>query len=374
MKKQLALFLIASLFMCACGPKASVSDESVPVTGQQEVTAKAKKTPKMKMSLMPQASGNPYELLVVMGNDQWERPVGRALFEVLDTDLPGVAQSERQFRISRIDPQSYDTKYKIFRNILLIDIQAGVYTAPKMKFSRDLYAKNQMIMTLQAPDEASLAAMLGTNGQQLLDFFNKSEINRLVKFLETNHNPVVAEKVHSQFGCEVWVPADLNKYKVGKDFFWCSNNTGSKDKSIVIYTYPYTSDKTFTLDYYVHKRDSVMKANIPGGPEGSYMMTQDGLCYVEDATVKGEYAQVARGLWRIQGDHMGGPFVAHSRVDIPNNRVVVIEGFVYAPESLKRNLIRLLEATLYTLQLPTEHNVENFTYGLEEIAITPGEE
>ena len=45
-----------------------------------------------------------------------------------------------------------------------------------------------------------------------------------------------------------------------------------------------------------------------------------------------------RGLWKMEHDAMGGPFVSHSRVDTLNNRVVVAEGFVYAPEKMKRGL------------------------------------
>ena len=52
---------------------------------------------------------------------------------------------------------------------------------------------------------------------------------------------------------------------------------------------------------------------------------------------------------------MGGPFVSHARVDERNNRVVVVEGFVYAPETDKRNFIRRVESALYTLRLPGEY-------------------
>ncbi|MBR5235704.1 MAG: DUF4837 family protein, partial [Bacteroidaceae bacterium] len=93
--------------------------------------------------------------------------------------------------------------------------------------------------------------------------------------------------------------------------------------------------------------------------------------YVKDATVQGKYAQVARGLWRVQGDRMGGPFVSHSRVDEVNGRVIVAEAFVYAPESLKRDLMRRMEAALYTLQLPQADKVDNLVYNLEEIVIEP---
>ena len=56
----------------------------------------------------------------------------------------------------------------------------------------------------------------------------------------------------------------------------------------------------------------------------------------------------------MEGDFMGGPFVSHSRVDEKNHRVVVAEVFVYSPEKMKRNLLRQVEASLYTLKLPGE--------------------
>ncbi len=51
---------------------------------------------------------------------------------------------------------------------------------------------------------------------------------------------------------------------------------------------------------------------------------------------------------------MGGPFVSHTRLDEKNHRVVVAEGFVYAPETDKRNFMRRIEAALFTLRLPGE--------------------
>ena len=48
-----------------------------------------------KEALLPKASGRPYEVLVVMDRQMWEAPAGRALFDVLDTNVPGLPQDER---------------------------------------------------------------------------------------------------------------------------------------------------------------------------------------------------------------------------------------------------------------------------------------
>ena len=337
---------------------------------QKSVKKPTKSTSKKKL-MMPNASGLPYEMLVVMGDDQWQRPLGRAVYGVLDTDVPGLPQSERSFRITRVNPSAFDSNmFRIMRNVILVDIQ-NIYTQPKFKFARNVYSYPQMVMTLQAPDEASLAEYVKQNAQSILDFFTKAEMNREIDNLREEHNLEASRLAKEILGVDIWVPWTVNKFKQGKDFLWASTNTGKKDMSIVLYSYPYTDKKTFTLEYFLNKRDSVMKVNIPGGREGSYMTTQRDYVYVKDATVQGKYAQVARGLWRVQGDRMGGPFVSHSRVDEVNGRVIVAEAFIYAPESLKRDLMRRMEAALYTLQLPQSDKVSNLAYNLEEIVITP---
>ena len=364
--------LVMALSVASCGNKKETKDVTVKETAKKETVKKAAGKKKSKKSLMmPKASGLPYEMLVVMDDAQWDRPLGRAVFNVLDSDVPGLPQSERSFRISRVEPSGFNSNmFKIMRNVIKVDIQ-NIYTQPKFKFARNVYSYPQMIMTLQAPDEESLTDYINNNQQSIIDFFTKAEMNREIENLREKHNPEVSRLAKEILGVDIWVPWEINKFKKGKDFLWASTNVGKKDMNLVLYSYPYTDRNTFTLDYFLQKRDSVMKANIPGGPEGSYMTTNHNYVYVEDGTVRGKYAQIARGLWRIQGDRMGGPFVSHSRVDEVNGRVIVAEAFIYAPESLKRDLLRRMEAALHTLQLPQQEGVNNISYNLDEIVIEP---
>lgn len=374
MKKTLfciAAFALA-LSMASCGNKEGAAKEGAKKEDvKKKATAKKATSQKKKNLLMPNASGLPYEMLVVMDDAQWDRPLGRAVFNVLDSDVPGLPQSERSFRISRVAPDGFNSNmFRIMRNVIKVDIQ-NIYTQPKFKFARNVYSYPQMIMTLQAPDEESLTEYINNNQQSIIDFFTKAEMNREIENLRERHNPEVSRLAEEILDVDIWVPWELNKFKRGKDFLWASTNVGKKDMNLVLYSYPYTDKNTFTLDYFLQKRDSVMKANIPGGPKGSYMTTNHDYVYVEDGAVRGKYAQIARGLWRIQGDRMGGPFVSHSRVDEANGRVVVAEAFIYAPESLKRDLLRRMEAALYTLQLPQQEGVNNISYELDEIVIEP---
>ena len=174
--------LIALLCATSCSNESNKQATTKEEVKKENVKKEQNKKPakKSKKSLMmPNASGLPYEMLVVMDDEQWERPLGRAVFNVLDTDVPGLPQSERSFRITRVEPSGMNSNmFRIMRNIIKVDIQKNRYTQPKFKFSRDVYSYPQMVMTLQAPDEASLAQFVEENAQSIIDFFTKSEMNR----------------------------------------------------------------------------------------------------------------------------------------------------------------------------------------------------
>lgn len=251
-------------------------------------------------------SGRAYEVLVVVDQQVWERPAGRALFNVLDTDVPGLPQSERSFRIMNAAPQHYDGTLKLLRNIIVVDIDPAKYTQPKFRYAKDLYASPQMVLTIQSPDEEQFAAFVTKYSQRIIDFFTHAEMNRQIALLEKKHNDFVSNKVKEMFGCDVWVPAELSSYKVGEDFFWAATNVATGDQNFVIYSYPYTDKRTFTKEFFMQKRDSVMAINIPGAREGMYMATDTLLSDVRPIMVQGAYCQEARPVAH-QGRFHGWP-------------------------------------------------------------------
>ena len=318
-----------------------------------------------KEQIFPQASGRPYEVLVVLDNKTWEAPAGRALFDILDTDVPCLPQSERSFHITQIEPKDLSANFSIFRNIIQVNIDKSQFSRTGMRFSRNKYAMDQIVLTINSPSEDDFQQFCIKHKQEVLDFLTRTEMNRLIKELETKYSKVTYDLAWQVFTCRFYAPKELKAYKKGTQFFWTSNNTASGLENICMYSYPYEGPETFNKEYMTAKRDSVMKLNLPGEKPGMYMKT-DTLCTItKPIVVHNRYAMEMRGLWYMENDRMGGPFVSHSRVDTESNRVIVVEGFVYAPEKMKRGLIRRLEGSLYTLQLPEEQQSYIDT-GLEE--------
>lgn len=302
-----------------------------------------------------QATGFAYEVVVVMDSDDWKSEAGEAVKADLAAPVRGLPQAEASLKITYAEPAVFNGLLEYVRNILIVNIDPASYTKTSLAFDNDRWARNQVVVSLRAPHRDSITAFLRSNPEVLNRFFERVEKGRAVEQLKETYSSLVMEKLREKFGVEVNAPANFYSYKDTTDFFWSSNNATVGRTDLVVYTFPYRDTNTFTEEYLVAKRDSVMKRNMPGSLPNSYMQTErrGGIDY-EAITLNGEYAGLMRGLWRVEGDMMGGPFVSLTRLDEENNRVVVVEGFVYAPESEKRNYIRRIEASLYTLRLPAE--------------------
>ena len=305
----------------------------------------------------PSASGRAYEVLVVVEHDLWDRPAGRALYSALEKDVPGLPQPESSFYIMYSSPSNFDSTLKLLRNIVVVDIQPDRYTHAKFSYSNNVYAYPQVILNIQAPNEEEFEAFVNENKQVIVDFLTRVEMNRQIAHLEKNHNRQVADTVKSMFDCEVWVSGELNSTKTGENFFWAGTNKATADQNLIIYSYPYKDKETFTQEYFVHKRDSVMKINVPGARPNMHMSTEIIGLTTRGIEVQNNYVMENRGLWKVKGDFMGGPFVSHTRIDELNQRVITAEVFVYAPDMMKRNITRQIEASLYTLRLPQDKEV-----------------
>lgn len=303
--------------------------------------------------LVPTSSGNPYEVMVVADDSIWTGYAGLALKQVLNKPVPMLPQEEPTFHVSHIDEKHFDRITHLFRNVIHISLNPH-FSQPRIKLERDVYASPQLIMTIEGPSTREISSYITEKTRFIIQYFSAEEINREARRLEDEHNIKFNQKVKEMFGCEMYIPVDIKKMKVGEDFIWASNDGLSTIQNICIYSYPYATERVFQRRVYIALRDSFMKKNIPGEHPGSHMQTNPEFCEVQNMQILGHYVQEARGLWEMSKEAMGGPFVAHSQVDTVNNRVIVVEGFVYAPDKMKRTMIRRLEAALYTLQLPAK--------------------
>ncbi len=301
-------------------------------------------------------TGSPFELLVVAENDVWKKPVGRQLYDTLTAPMIGMPQREPSLSVSHCTNKQFTSMLKPTRNILIVTIDPDHYTKANLIVSKNKWARPQYLAKLVAPNKDSLEVFLRERGHEVTEYFVKAERQRELDYLHKKYNRQLSRMVNEKLGVQVNVPSTLTLYKWNEDStaIWLSTGAVRVEQDLVIYTYPYTSQRQLEPDSLNAKRDSVLSKLIPGPVDGSYMGTEYRIMppVSKRIDINGKFCVETRGLWRVQGKTMmGGPYVSHTMIDEPNSRVVTIEGFVYAPQQTKRNPMRQIEAATYTLQL-----------------------
>lgn len=301
------------------------------------------------------ASGSANEVIVLMDEKAWESIEGRALFDILNSNVKGLPQPEPNFRILHITPENFSSTFKMARNIIIPQI-SNIYSQPRLNAELDKYAMGQIIMNIQAPDSVSFAKFVTENKEVIVDYFVQKELERISEWLMNEIKSPVT-RVQQMFGVNIHFPKGMVNTVEHDNFLWVTNNANRGRQDFVVYQFPYTTETVFEKDSLIKIRDNVLGKYIKGS-FGSQMSTA--LVYPPDYrrfTVDGVFRAELRGLWEMTTDMMGGPFVMHAFVNENTGMVVVVEAYVYAPEMNKRNLIRSMEASLYTISIPRPEEV-----------------
>lgn len=301
--------------------------------------------------LLPNITGKAGEVVVVVGGTLWEGQTGQIFKETLSADTEVLPQAEPMFNLVQIPWPSFTNIFKTHRNLVLVSLNTSEPKA-KMVVRRNVWAKPQTVIEIIAPNEADLAGFTATQAERISNHFLVAERNRIIDNYRRYEKREIGERLWKNHDLSVVVPAGFTMDVETDNFIWIANETPQTSQGVLIYYYDYQSKETFTQDYLLNKRNEVLRRNVPGSVPRSYMTTDmlaPGL--FNEFMRNGRYFAELRGLWKVENDFMGGPFVSLTTLDESRNRVITVEGFVYAPNTEKRNLLRQVEAILYTLEI-----------------------
>ena len=282
----------------------------------------------------------------------WKGEVGRVIRDSLMISFPGLPQHEPYFRLVHIDPADFRNILQLHRNILMVE--TGPLTGDKnysLTFKNNIYSNPQLILNLRAVNQEYLESALLQMTPTIIDKLYKEERVRAVLSLKKMPSLKVSRDLQQHTGISIPLTDDYFVALQKPNYAWVRKETVHMSTSMQIYKFTYTSDTIFSAQSIVSIRDSLSKLYIPGPSEGSYMTT-DSLypLTIESATIDNKYGVAVRGLWRTKGDFMGGPFISFLILDEQKNELLFIDGFVYAPRFNKREYMKHLEATVYSLE------------------------
>ena len=288
-------------------------------------------------SVLPSNTGAINEVVIVIDEPIWHGASGDSLRQSLSTEVPGISWSEPLFDVIQINSTAFSRIFKTHRNLVIV--QKGQQS--KVYFDTKTYAQNQWLCIVEYQTIEDLPRLLGQYAPIMAYQIGQKEQERYTAILPPKR---LSETLSKGFNLNFGLP---NEYKLVLDtnrFCWFEYNPPDKEIIKGVFVYEYPSSSSFNLNTILSARDSVLQQFVFGSSEGSYMTTERLYPpYISTYTHNALEGLKVKGLWKMQNAFMGGTFVSHFLNDTINDRVRVIEGFLFNPGEDKRNSLQELE-------------------------------
>ncbi|MBR5564412.1 MAG: DUF4837 family protein [Bacteroidales bacterium] len=315
---------------------------------------------KRKKALLPNISGHAGEVIVVIDKGDWEGAVGTTLRDTLGQDCKFLPQREPLYSLVNVIPSGFTNMFQIHRNIIVVNIKNDV-TEPGVKLRQDIWAKPQIVISIDAKSSAEAVELIKDNSRLIISALEQAERDRLIANHKRYEERSLAEVVTKMIGGSPHFPSGYKLKKQTEDFIWISYDIQYVTQGILIYKYPVVeSENMMSLDNILAENSEMLKANVPGMFEGTYMMTSEfARPSIEYMKFRGRDFAELRGFWEVYNDYMGGPFVAQAFYSKDGKYMIFMEGFVYAPKYDKRTYLRQVESILYSFEWAKDEKKED---------------
>jgi hypothetical protein len=298
--------------------------------------------------IVSNSSGKINHLTVVMPNDLWNGEVGEAVRRNLAAPVDGLPQEEPLFSISQMPPEAFEGFAR--KNRLFLQVQKGQEAGIKM--AENAYARPQKGVLITGETNEEIISLLDEHSGKIVTNFKQTEITeqqrRIRKSLKDNG------PLEEKLGVSLKFPTAYRYAKESDDFFWIRKDIPHGSMEILVYEVPMSTvlKDTNIIGNIIEMRDSIGQTHIPGPTEGTYMITEAAYApYLFDSQIDGKFAYETKGTWEVKGAFMAGPFLNYAVVDEENDRIVVLEGFAFAPSARKRENMLELEAILKSAKI-----------------------
>ncbi len=292
------------------------------------------------------------KVMVVAKISDWTGDVGQEIRNTFGELQVGLPQAEPILSISQVAPEGFSSMMKSSRNVLII------LEGDKEQFyvKNNVYAQPQTIVYLQAKDDNGIINLFKKNKEKIKKIFLDADLQFTQNIFKRDKVDDSKYKTLQNLSLSLTIPSKFNTVDDTGDFLWLRNHiksgiAKSGSNNILVYSLP-LKDESKVMDSIVSVRNKIGKKHIPGYKEGMYMITEKAYTpFTFDAIVDGKKAYETRGKWEVKGDFMAGPFLNYTILDKENNRIVVVEGFTYAPSVNKRAFLFELEAIAKSIKI-----------------------
>ncbi len=285
-----------------------------------------------KLRYLPNSNAKINELTVVMPEKSWAGALGKKTRALLETPYEGLPFNEPQFTLKYLPPKTFSGFARNSRSVLWFVRDS----LARFQLLVDLMAQPQTVAKVTGEDDDVQAYFLEEN----IDLFKAvlTEKERIEKSRRIKKSPTKDRDFQERFSISLIYPTAYKTVKDTTNFIWIQKEIPKGHMNLVAYSIPLSGLRQNIKKRIPEIRDSIGKAYIPGRLKGSYMITEKAYRpYYYKTQNKGRLTYLTKGTWEVANDFMAGPFVNYMIKDTLRKRWMVLEGFVFAPASNKRD-------------------------------------
>ena len=290
------------------------------------------KEQKTKLRYLPNSNAKINHLTVVMPEKSWAGALGNKTRTLLESPYEGLPFDEPQFTLKYLPPKVFSGFARNSRNILWFVKDS----LARFQLWEDMMAQPQTVAKVSGEDDDVQAYFLEEN----IDLFKAvlTEKERKEKIRRIKKSPTKDRDLQKRFNISLVYPTAYKTVKDTTNFVWIQKDIPKGHMNLIAYSLPFSALKGNVKKRIPEIRDSIGKAYIPGRLKGSYMITEKAYRpYYYKTQKQGRLTYLTKGTWEVANDFMAGPFVNYMIKDTLRKRWMVIEGFVFAPASSKRD-------------------------------------
>ena len=286
-------------------------------------------------------------IAVIIDDQLWNGEVGDSIRNKFASPVLGLPQEEPLFTINQYPVKLFEGFSTDSRNIVII--KKG--NENKFELKKDEFASPQNAFHISGKTSFEILEILEKNA---------ADIVKKMRAIEISHNQNIirdslldTKKIQKKFNINLSVPSKYEYVMRRKNFIWLKSEIVSGSTSLIIYEIPWRNIRPkYAVSDIVITRDSIGELYIHGSAAGTEMVTEEAYSpYFSKTTVAGNKAYETRGTWQMKNDFMSGPFISYAIFDKYNRRILILEGFCYAPSKEKRDLMFELESIIKSIQI-----------------------
>ena len=296
-------------------------------------------------AFFPTSSGKINYITIVMPESDWKSSLGQIVREEMSIIYEGLPLDEPQYSLIFMNPKAFNGFARQSRNVIWFQRDS----ITRFQLAKDQFAKPQIVASITGQDSDIQAFSFKENTDLLRRTIEESE--RREKLRRINKSPSTEINLEKRFGIHLSYPTAYKTLKDTVNFIWIQKPITKGHLNIISYTLPENALSGVFNERILNIRDSIGKLYLPGRLPGSYQITERAfLPYFYKTSLDGKQGFLTKGTWEVANDFMAGPFVNYMVKDSINERLIVVEGFAFAPSVSKREHMFELNTILSTMK------------------------